>query len=483
MATGNLRGGVLPMTAANVVALAMAIAAYLAYSRLLTPGEYGIYAGALAISRLGTMALDGGLKVVLIKHSVPVSQSILRALFLGSSTAAVLTWLLLVATVVTATFLGALSKDTALFFAFYGGAYFATYPFLFIPLAELERTQKFRPVAKVEALTISIEYALPAILWVAVKSGFWSFVIAAWLARALRSAMVAMATDDHRWLTGHDSPDWTGMKRLFREGLGLQIAVMTSILRDSLHLIIVGTWFGKEWAGLYAWALQLCAVSSQVFVQTATRVGLPALRNTNSSELRWQGTQTQIIWLTILCATPLAFLPHIADAVNTAFFESKWIEAIHLLPFLIARMLPSLVTTPLASLILIERSAKVFATANVQWTVTEILAAILLLYWLGPLGFAWSSSFMAWFGMATFSSKLPYPAIFKSLFYNLILRPSLWISMAFSGLYWWATTSMIINNGLVNVLALASFCGIVCLLIEERGRILVCTMLTRRMKL
>ena len=471
------------MTAANVVALSMAIVAYLAYSRLLTPGEYGIYAGALAISRLGTMALDGGLKIALIKHSLSASPSVLRALFLGSCASATFTGLLLAATVAIAAYIGALSKDTALFFALYGGAYFATYPFLFIPLAELERTQKFRPVAKAEALTISIEYALPALLWVAVKPGFWSFVVAAWLARALRSAMVAMSADDRGWLTGRDSPDWIGMKRLFREGFGLQIAVMTSIVRDSLHLIIVGTWFGKEWAGLYAWALQLCAVSSQVFVQTATRVGLPALRNTNSSARRWQGTQTQIIWLTILCASPLAFLPHIADAANTTFFEGKWIAAVPLLPFLIARMLPSLVITPLSALILVERDAKVYAVANVQWTVAEIFVAMLLLYWLGPMGLAWSSSFMAWFGLATFSSKLPYPSAFKSLFSNLMLRPSMWVAIALSGLYWWAILSVVIHNTLVNALALTSFCGIVCLLFEERGRILVRAVLAHRTRL
>ena len=483
MSPGNLRGGVVPMTAANVVALSMAIVAYLAYSRLLTPGEYGIYAGALAISRLGTMALDGGLKIALIKNSVPVSPSVLRALFLGSCASAIVTGLLLMAAVTTAMFLGALSKDTALFFASYGGAYFATYPFLFIPLAELERTQQFRPIAKAEALTISIEYALPALLWVAVKPGFWSFIVAVWLARVLRSAIVAMSTDDRGWLKGRDSPDWLGMKRLFREGFGLQIAVITSIVRDSLHLIIVGTWFGKEWAGLYAWALQLCAVSSQVFVQTATRVGLPALRKTNSSALRWQGTQNQIIWLTILCTSPLAFLPHIAEAVNTIFFDGKWLVALPLLPFLILRMLPSLVITPLSALILIERDAQTYAVANLQWTVSEILAAMFILYWIGPLGLAWSSSFMAWFGLAIFSSKLPYPSAFKSLFSNLMLRPSLWVAIVFSGIYWWAITGMIFHNTLLNVLTLTLFCGIVCLLFEERGRSLVRTVIAHRTRL
>jgi len=431
-----LNRGVFAMSLANAVALISTIASFFLYSRLLTPAEFGLYAGALLVAKLGTTLLDGGLKTSLIKHHETVSEPVLRGLFLASSCAALVVLLLAGGALAILVAIEVLTASSATFFALYGAAYFTSYPFLFIPLAQLERDQHYSPVARSEALSITIEYALPAILWIFVAPGFWSFVAGAWLGRVLRSALILQAVKNNAaWLSRSTAPDWDGMRQLFREGIVLQLAVTVSMVRDSLHLIIVGPWFGKEWVGIYAWALQLCGVTSQVFVQTAARVSLPALRLTQGIESRWRATLIQIRWLTMLTAPPLVFLTELAPVANRELFQGKWVDALLLLPFLVARMLPGMATTPLGSLVLADRNARAFALANIAWTAAEFIAALLFLTWTGPIGLAWSYALMAWIGVVFFLRQLPAPVNFVEVILELLLRPSVWTAVVLTTAY------------------------------------------------
>jgi O-antigen/teichoic acid export membrane protein len=464
----TLKRGVVAMTAANTVALAMVIFSYILYSRLMTPAQFGIYSGALAIAKLGTTLLDGGLKISLIKHHEDVSPGGLRALFIGSAVASIIAVLLLTTVAFTFASLHLFEIDNALFYTMYGAAYFLAYPFLFIPLAQLERKQQYTPIAKVEALSVSIEYALPALLWLLVAPGFWSFILAAFISRGLRTALILTASKDRKWLKRNSKPLWHEGKVLLREGIGLQVAVALSMVRDNIHLLVVGPWFGKEWAGLYAWAMQLCAVASQVFAQTATRVALPALRLIHGIDARWKATLTQITWLTIFTAPPLVFLTDIARATNEYLFNSKWTAALILLPFLIVRMLPGLATTPLGSLVLAERDARAYAVVNAWWTGGEVVVATTLLWLYGPIGLAWSYSFMAWLGVAAFLRQLPLPARFISLLPPLLLRPSLWAAIALVLIYRWGVIHFGFSSDLISISVYGTIGTLTCIVIEKR---------------
>lgn len=465
-----LSRGVLVMSAANAVALGTTIASYFLYSRLLTPADFGVYAGALAIAKLGTTLLDGGLKTSLIKSHETVEPTVLRGLFLGSCGAGLAVLLLLSIVLGVLASAGTLSASTAAFFFLYGAAYFATYPFLFIPLAQLEREQRYSPVARSEALSISIEYGLPALLWWLVAPGFWSFVVGAWLGRLLRSGLILHAAENLSWLSRHVPANWFGMWDLFKEGLGLQLAVLASMLRDSLHLIIIGPWFGKEWVGMYAWALQLCAVASQVFVQTATRVSLPALRLTQGSHSRWRATMIQVGWLCMLMAPPLVLLTDLATAANRELFRGQWTEALALLPLLVFRMLPGLATTPVGSLVLAECSASAYARASIVWSITEVLVALIFIAWIGPMGLAWSYSIMAWFGLACLIRALPAPAKFRDVLMPLLRRPSMYTALILTSAMSYLSSQTGRQLQLAELLPLTALIMLCCLMTEQPWR-------------
>ena len=421
------RRAALQMSAAQAVALAAAVGAYFVYSQRLPAAEFGLYAGALAVAKLGTTVLDGGLKTALIKHRFAATPAVQRALFIGSAGAAAAACLLLGATLWTAQAAGLMAPASALFFGLYAGAYFVAQPLLFVPLAQLERAQRYAPVAGAEAASIALEYGLPALLLLVASHGawWWPFAVAAWAARALRSALLLAAAADRRWLRRRVEPAWRDAAPLWREGVGIQAALAWSMLRDSLHLVLVGPWFGAEWAGLYAWAMQLTALASQVFVQTAARVGLPALRALPDPAARWHATLAQIGTLTAWTAPPLLLLTGIAAAADSALFGGRWDAAVALLPWLVLRMAPSLATTPLGSLVLADAGARAFARANALWTLAELGAAALCLALFGPLGLAVSLAAMAWAGAALFVCALPAPAHFGALAVPLLCRPAL----------------------------------------------------------
>lgn len=426
----NSLRGTLHMSAAYVVALLTAAGGYLVYSRILSPGDFAVYAGAMAIAKFGTLLLDGGIKIALIKEGSTLEGGVYRSAFLASIFLAVACTVILGLVLGTSVAIEGMGGRTAEFFWLYSAAYFATYPFLVIPLADLERSMKFSAVAKAEGLTFCIEYALPALLWISIRPGLWSFVLSAWLARTLRAALLLAASRNHTWLGSTYAPDWPRLRRLFAVGFQLQLSNLASTLRDNLHLILVAPLFGRDMAGMYAWVLQLCAVTSQVFVQTASRVSLPLLLATEDAEQRWRKTVEQIVWLTVLTFPALLCLPYIAPAVNHALFQDKWTPALALLPLLICRMLPGLALTPMGAMLLAQQGAGSFVLANVIWSIAELCAAIVFLLLMGPTGLAWSYAIVVWLGVALFAGTLKGATGLADIVRVLLLRPSVWLALA-----------------------------------------------------
>jgi O-antigen/teichoic acid export membrane protein len=244
----------------------------------------------------------------------------------------------------------------------------------------------------------------------------------------LRAALLLASTGNRAWLRPASTPDWRRLKSLFGVGLQFQLASLASMLRDNLHLLVVGPVFGRELAGLYAWVMQLCGITSQVFVQTASRVSLPWLLAIEDADTRWRRMLPQIVWLTVLTFPPLLCLHYIAPAANHAFFQDKWTAALGLLPFLIWRMLPGLATTPLGTMLIAQRGSGGYVSSNCTWTIAEVIVAIACMYLMGGRGLAVSYSFMAWFGVVLFATRIKGMAGVVEVLKVLLLRPSVWVA-------------------------------------------------------
>jgi O-antigen/teichoic acid export membrane protein len=412
---------------ANAISFALVGASYLVYSRVLRPDEFGIYTTALAIGTLGQQVLDAGIRNTIIKSRTAVDEE---------SQGTLLSFMIAVSALLIAAL--ALGRgpvthwyprvdDAYVFLAVFGAIYLASYPFISLPTARLERALRYERIAWVESTGQVLEKAMPAAL-LALGFGMPAFLVGLAAGRALKIAVLT--------LSGGVRPRLPTPARLRRaashlgEGLVFRAGVGISMVRDNLHVLILGPLFGTAWVGYYGWALQLGQVASQAFVQTSARVSLPVFAQTPDGERRWRGCVRQTALLAGLTGPLLAAALVLSPSVNVALFHGRWTPAIALLPLLLARQIPNMATTPASNLVLVEGGARAYTLTMLAWTVCEVVVLVALLPVLGPAAMAASYATSIWLGLyaicwplaATHAGRL---ARFLTLARALVLRPGI----------------------------------------------------------
>jgi len=396
---------------------------YIIYSRILSPSEFGLYSIALTIGAVGIFLLDGGIKTAIIK---------LDKHFGATEQSSTLSWLLLVSVLLTGAlfaikyplgyFLPSVRADY-IFLALFASIYLLTYPFIVIPTALLERSLQYPRLGWIEAVSITIERGGPVIFLLWTNLGLYSFVIALLLGRLCRAFAVWFSHPVKLCL-----PDFQRLKQilpLMREGGWIQLAAGVSLVRDNLHIIMLGPFWGKEWVGYYSWGMQLCLVLSQAFVQVSARVSLPRMAQQGTFTERWQTCLEQVRFLVMFTA-PLLFAGLlVVPGINETFFGGKWSPTLPLLPFLFFRMIIGMAITPIATLIPVQFGGEKFARFSSIWTVIEIFTALVLIAVCGPNGLAYSSAVSVLFGLYI-GVKLLHEG--KALYAYKIVMKSIWLS-------------------------------------------------------
>lgn len=406
---------------------------YIFYSRILSPAEFGLYSIALTIGSVGIFILDGGLKTAIIKDAAGLSpriQSVMLSWLLGISVA--LSLLFLALRYPLTHFFPAMRGDY-LFLTLFAIVYLLTYPFIVISTAFLERKLDYSRLSWVEATSIVMERggAVPLLLWT--NLGIYSFVLALLAGRLFR--VLAVSVSHRVRLCCPRREELRGVMPLMTEGGWIQFATGFSLVRDNLHVLLIGPFYGKAWVGYYSWGLQLCMVLSQAFVQVSARISLPRMAQDADNESRWQICISQIRYLTILTAPVLAAALLVLPGVNASLFLGKWTPVFSLLPFLFLRMLAGMAITPVGTLVPVQCGANIFARATFIWTVLEIVGAMLLIALIGSKGLAVSYSFMAFLGLTVYIRVLgsDFTQRLREVFAAVFCRPSLYISLIMAG--------------------------------------------------
>jgi len=392
-----MRRRIMGLFAANMVTFAVVGLSFIAYSKLLSPPEFGLYAVALSAATLLALVLDGGLKTSIIKMEQELSveqESSIAVLMLGVSAV-----LILALTALQHPLLSrhAEIKHDVRFIVLYVGIALFFYPFVTLPTAQLERKLEYGHIAWIESVGMILERGAPALFLIWTGAGIYSFVWALILSRIFRTTVLSGFHAIKPWRASLSAVEKS--LGLLREGGWIQFGMISSVVRDNLHTLLVGPFFGKEWIGYYAWALQICLVSSQLFVQLASRVSLPILAQADGFKERWPKCLYQVRLLTILTVPVLCGVWLSLPAINAHFFHDKWAPALTLIPLLFLRMVPGVATTPLGPLIMVNRGGREFALANFLWTMAEIGGGLLLLALVGPTGLAWSYAIVVWPGL------------------------------------------------------------------------------------
>jgi O-antigen/teichoic acid export membrane protein len=437
-----MRRYVMPLFAANAVAFGTVGVSYFVYSRLLTAQEFGAYAAALAVGNLAILVLDGGIRTSIIKHTTnlaPEEESALLSLMLGLS--AVLLLVVFFGQRAVSHFYPAAEGQTG-FVAAFAAVYLVTYPWIGLPTAALERGLAYSQIAWIESIGNVLERATPILFILFGNLRLGAFVVGLAIGRVLRAILL---TRIHRVrLTPSIGASSTVVRSLLREGLWFQAGGAGSLIRDNLHVILLGPLFGAVWVGYYAWALQLCMLASQIFVQISALVSLSVTARSVEFSERWSMVAQQLAMLTSITAPILAMVIIIAPNMDHFLFADKWHSALTLLPLLCARMIPGIACAPVGTLLLVHRGARSFALALWAWTGVEMIAAYIAVELLGSTGLAVSYALAAWFGVFVLARGLrPFaPPLFRLICATIFRRPALWLSAAmaiiFVGLRDWA---------------------------------------------
>jgi O-antigen/teichoic acid export membrane protein len=420
----NIHRQVIGLFAANILTILAIGFSFVAYSKLLSPPEFGLYAVALSVATLLALILDGGLKTTIIKSetSLPRDEESSIALLMVIVSIALI--LILVAVQQPLLALRPQIKHDSKFVVLFVGIALLFYPFVTLPTAKLERGLKYGHIAWIESLGTIVERGGPALLLLFTRSGIYSFIWALLISRVLRATILARFHPISLW-----AGSWAGFSnslRHLREGAWIQVGTISCVARDNLHTLLIGPFFGKEWIGYYAWALQICLVSSQVFAQISARVSLPLLARAGSFEKRWTQYLYQVRLLTMLTVPMLCAVWLILPTVNATFFQGKWQPALALVPLLFLRMIPGMATTPLGPLIMVHRGGAAFGIANLIWTLVEVIGAATLVLALGPKGLAWSYALVVWVGLWLLIASLHRntSGLMRNLAREMVVLPS-----------------------------------------------------------
>lgn len=422
------------MTVANVTTLCLTAASYAIYSRLLTPAQFAIFGTALTVARVSVNLLDGGIRNILIADQNDIAKakySAISVVLLGISVfLAAVGWAIV----------SNLSArvDYFYFILLYVSPFLLSYPFFFSSMVQLERKLSYERVAIVETVSVLIELALPALLILETSAGLMAFVISAFISRTCRTVLFWSFASPAWGRFGYDH--FIVALRSVRTSLWFQYAILANAIRDNLPILLVGPFFGPQWAGYYVWALQICAVSSQFAVAAVSRIALPVLSGYATDQSRYDVSSQQIRWLSKLLSPVLVAVWLVTPIANTLLFHDRWGPAIVLLPWLLLRMVPSIATTTLAPLTFVQFGPRWLATATTIWTVLELLTAWLFLHIFGPSGLAYSYAICIWLGLAVMVAKIPnrhdftLPGLFRTTMLNRPLLSAVFVGsvVAFS---------------------------------------------------
>jgi len=418
--------GVWQLALAQALAVLLAATSAALYARWLQPAQLAGWLLALGVARAGVLVLEGGMKTALVRCAhLPDAAQLQRlqrqttglALAGSASAAGAALWLAAG---------GHLASGQAWLLAICPAAYFCSHPPLPPALARLERAGRFGAVGRAEGLSLLLEFVLPALLLAAGLAPVVAFAVAVVLARVLRTAWIVRAASALPAETTVAAP--AGLA-LWRDGASVQAVAGLSMLRDQMHLWLLGPWFGGTWAGVYALAATACALAAQVPVQTAARVALPALRHC-PPPARWAALWRQTRLLSLACLPPLLLLPAWLAWADAQLWAGAWAQALPLLPWMLVRMVAGVALTTLGAGLLLAPGAWTAARAHAVWTALEVGLAIAALAAWGPRGLVMAGALGGWLGLLLFL-RWASPAgtawwrHLPALLGALLLRPSL----------------------------------------------------------
>ncbi len=377
-----LKGGVY-LVIRQGLGLIIGLGGVMLLTRLIGPGNYGLYASALGIAGyIGSLAGLGVNVYIVRRESEPDIQVYHQAFTLMFLTGA-------------AGLLLGVAAIPLLQSWFQNPAFVP--PLLIIllalpvttmvgpPMARLERELNYRAVAVVELVGQLIYYVVALVL--AFKgSGVWAPVIGylVWQTYMLIGACIAARL--------FPRPYWSGA--IFREMVSYAIGYTASIwiwqLRTLVNPLLVGRYAGAEGVGCVALTIRIVEVLS--FVKGAAwRLSIAALAKLQGDYSRLKRAMEEAVTLQVLALGPvLAAFAVLAPKLLPALFGEGWDAVLIIYPFVSLSYLVNAVFNMHSSVLYVLRLNREVALFHMVHVLLFAGSVLFLLPRFGVFGYGWA---------------------------------------------------------------------------------------------
>jgi PST family polysaccharide transporter len=363
-----------------VSGLLISAAGALLLARFIGPGNYGIYASAIATYAMLAQFTQLGLMPLLmsdareldsntIGHAVAVSMSVSVA---GTLIAVIAAW--------------AIGRWIPL--GHFVPAFLAMVPGIMLQNLSnvatmlLERALDYRRVALVE-MTYQLTLTFVAVAVGFFVPSFWAPVCGSWAALLLSFGVLAFYVRDVF------RPVWNvpAMARLAWSSLPFAASPWVSQLRDLVNPIVVGAVFGPSAVGIVALTLRLVTAIGAMR-EIIRRLSLPGMRRLNGEAAQLRGfaenaRDAQIF----LAGLPLLAFSFILPLLEKWGIGRSWHGVTKLYPLLaIAHLVGTFSVLPFCALVILQQRKLMVANSAAQ-LLTLVAAAVVLTPRLGIIGY------------------------------------------------------------------------------------------------
>ena len=351
-------------------------------ARLLTPGEFGIFAIVLYLQIFFTAFGDAGLAASLIRQIEEPSEAEYQAVFSVQQvfvlSMSLCLWL--ASPYITASY-HLPHSDTWLFKL--SAISFIVVSFMVIPVSRLERKLAFDKIAVIEPAQAIVFYGVAvALAWRGV--GAMSF---AWALLARAVVGTAIANWVCPWSIGWRW-DWHLIRTHMSFGIPYQGIQVASFLKDSISPVLIGLLLGTADVGYVSWAGMLAAYPVLALL-VLQRVYMPAFARLQHLPARLAAFTENVIWATNAITAPLAVTTLVlVYPITRLIYGDKWIVAIpYFFLFWVANLFVASATPCMALLNALGRSQTALLFALVWMAGTWIVGGPLIWFY-GPMGYA-----------------------------------------------------------------------------------------------
>ena len=350
-------------------------------ARLLTPSEFGFYAIILYFQTFLTAFGDAGLAASLVRQPREPQNPEFRAIFTVQQVFVLCTSSLLWFAAPTVAGWYHLSAHDGWLFRWVLVS-FAVTSFMVVPQVQMERHLRFDSLAIIES-TQAIVFNGMAVYLAWRGLGAYSFVWAL-LARSVVGAILANWI--RPWKIGWHW-DWPIVREHLAFGLSYQGIQVTSLLKDSITPVLIGTLLGTADVGYVTWA-GIIAAYPVLALFVLQRLYMPAFSRLLGHRDQLTALAENVMWATNAVTAPLAVLTlAMIVPITVCVYGSKWLVA---LPYFYllwpANLIVTSATPAMGLLNALGKSNVVLLFAAIWMAGTWVVGAPLI--WLyGPIGF------------------------------------------------------------------------------------------------